>query len=236
MSTMLRSGDRVGARARPLTRDTVGGLPDGCASCLFWELGTRCPSPRTAAIPGWTRTPSPRDPGERKRAWVSDREQTHGPPGRVVEVDGEVVAYALFAPSATFARPGATVPRSSRDALLLATVWVRATEREAGIGLRLVRSAIKEAIHLGLPAVEAYGDRRFLERSCLLPASWLLHTGFRVQSEHVRTPLFRLEVRRAVRWSDPFEHAWEEVLGRLPRRVPSREPVQPSIGRSTTSR
>ncbi len=233
---MLRSNDRVGRRATPLTSESVDRLPSGCSSCLFWELGARCPSPRTTSIPGWTRFPNPPDPLAKKRSWVAVREQDHGPPGRVVEIDGEVVGYALFAPSTAFARPGVSVPRASRDALLLATVWVRPTEREAGIGQNLVRSAIKEAMRLGLPAVEAYGDRRFLERACVLPASWLLHAGFRVQGEHVRTPLFRLDVRRAVRWSDPLEHAWEEVLGRLPRRVPSGEPVQPSIGRSSTSR
>lgn len=233
MVTMARIGDRVGRQAQPLTHDEVARLPGACASCLFWEHGVRCPSPRTAAIPGWERIASPPDAAERKRAWVAERERDRGPPGRVVEVDGEVVAYALFGPSTAFARPGPSVPRPSRDALLFATAWVRPTEREAGIGKRLVRSAIKDAIRLGLPAVEAYGDRRFLDRSCVLPASWLLHAGFRVHLEHPRTPSFRLEVRRALRWGNELEHAWEEVLGRLPKRVPVGEPAQPCVQRTT---
>jgi GNAT superfamily N-acetyltransferase len=233
---MARISDRVGHHVRALSREDIARLPGSCGGCLFWELGTACPSPRTTSIPGWSRIAMPRRPAEHKAAWIADQETATGPPGRVIEVDGEVVAYALFAPSSAFARPGPTVPRASRDALLLATLWVRPTEREAGIGRRLVRSAIKDAIRLHLPAVEAYGDRRFLDRACLLPAQWLLHAGFRVQSEHPRTPLFRLEVRRALRWSDPLEHAWEEVLGRLPQRLPAREPAQPSVRQSTTRR
>ena len=231
---MPRIGSKAGQRAQPLTRENVDRLPGACGGCLFWEFGARCPSPRTTAITGWTRVPVPLEPAAHKEAWVAAREQELGPPGRIVEIDGEVVAFALFAPATAFPRPGATVPRASRDALLLATTWVRPTEREAGIGKRLVRSAIKDAIRLNLPAVEAYGDRRFYDRACLLPAQWLLHAGFRVQAEHPRTPLFRLEVRRALRWGDGLEQAWEEVLGRLPQRAPAREPVQPSVGRSTT--
>ncbi len=228
---MARIGDRVGKQARALVAEDAGRLPGDCADCVFWELGARCPAPRTAAIPGWFRVAPPRDARAHKRAWIEERERSTGAPGRLIEVEGEIAGYALFAPAPTFTRPGATVPRASADAVLLATAWVRSTEREAGIGRRLIRSAVKDAIRLHLPAVEAYGDRRFLERSCLLPASWLLHAGFAVHREHPRTPLFRLDVRRAVRWPGSLEHAWEEVLGRLPAPAPSREPVQPVIRR-----
>jgi GNAT superfamily N-acetyltransferase len=232
---MPRIGDRVGRRERPLTGEDVQRLPEGCSTCLFWELGTACPAPRTTALPGWRRIATPSRPDIRKQAWVSARVQEDGPPGRIVEIDDEVVAYVLFGPSASFAVPGATVPRPSREALLLATLWVRPTEREAGIGRLLVRSAIKEAVRLGRPAVEAYGDRRFFERGCVLPAFWLLHEGFRVHAEHPRTPLFRLDVRRTARWTDSLENAWEEVLGRLPHPSPARDPVQGSVGRTSTS-
>jgi hypothetical protein len=86
---------------------------------------------------------------------------------------------------------------------------------------------LKEAIRLDAPAVEAYGDRRWRERSCVLPATWLLHEGFEVHREHPRTPLFRVDTKRTVRWAESVEHAWEEILGRLPRgvRVPVPEGV-----------
>jgi hypothetical protein len=50
--------------------------------------------------------------------------------------------------------------------------------------------------------------------------TWLLHEGFEVHREHPRTPLLRLDVKRTVRWAESLEHALEEVLGALPRRLP----------------
>ena len=140
-------------------------------------------------------------------------------------VDGEVVAYALFGPAGQFPSRPALTPPASDDALLLATVWVSAVHRDGGLGRLLVQASIKDAVRLGLRAVEAYGDRRWMERGCLLPATWLLHEGFEVHREHPRTPLFRLDTRRTLRWSESLEHALEEVLGRLPGRVAAPAPV-----------
>jgi len=208
-------------RAVPLTGDEVEQLPASCATCLFWELGAAGPDPRAAAVPpGRDGTPNPSDPLTRKQAWVSARVQEGTPPGRVAMVDGEVVGYALFAPAPTFAARRATVPAVSPDALLLATVWVQPVHREGGLGRLLVQAALKEAIRLDTPAVEAYGDRRWRERTCVLPATWLLREGFEVHREHPRTPLFRIDTKRTVRWAESLEHAWEEVLGHLPRRSP----------------
>jgi hypothetical protein len=81
--------------------------------------------------------------------------------------------------------------------------------------------------------VEAYGDRRWLERGCVLPATWLLHEGFEVHREHPRSPLLRVDTKRTVRWAETFEHAWEEVLGRLPRRA--RVPVPEGVGGGQSS-
>ena len=231
---MPRLGDRVGRRTRPLTGDDVERLPGPCASCVFWELGATCPAPRTAAIPGWPRSPTPTAPSVRKQAWVSARVQEGHPPGCLVEVDGQVVAFALYARADAFTIHGATVPRPSADALLLATLWVRPTEREAGIGKLLIRSALREAQRQGARAVEAYGDRRFLERSCVLPSSWLLHEGFVVHREHPRTPLLRLDLRRTARWTESLEQAWEEVLGRLPHPAPARQPARSALDLQTT--
>jgi GNAT superfamily N-acetyltransferase len=216
----------VARRASVLTGDEVERLPGPCATCLFWELGTPCPDPRAGTVlAGGRGALQPSEPSTRKQAWVSARVQEGTPPGRVVVVDGEVVAYASFAPSGTYAPRRPTVPPASPDALLLATVWVRPVHREVGIGRLLVQAAIKEAIRLGAPALEAYGDRRWQERACVLPATWLLHEGFEVHREHLRSPLFRIDTKRTLRWTDSLEHAWEEVLGHLPRRVPAPERV-----------
>lgn len=213
-------------RALPLTGDEVERLPGACSTCLFWELGAPCPDPRSRGVlEGIWSGPAPSDPLTRKQAWVSAQVQDGGPPGRVVVVDGEVIAYALFAPSSAFSARAGLAPRPSDDALLLATAWVSPTHREVGIGRLLIHAALREAVRRHAPAVEAYGDRRWRERACVLPATWLLHEGFEVHREHARTPLFRVEVRRTARWAESLEHAWEEVLGRLPRTSPSPERV-----------
>jgi GNAT superfamily N-acetyltransferase len=220
----------VHRRAIPLTGDEVEQLPGPCAACLFWELGAACPDRRAGAVlVGRVGVVQPSQPLTRKQAWISARVQEGTPPGRVVLVDGELAAYALFAPSRAFAPRQLPVPAASPDALLLATVWVQPVHREAGLGRLLVQAAIKEAIRLDAPAVEAYGDRRWQERACVLPATWLLHEGFEVHREHPRSPLFRIDTKRTLRWAESLEHAWEEVLGHLPRRVPVAERVPGGI-------
>jgi GNAT superfamily N-acetyltransferase len=210
----------VARRAAPLTGELVELLPDPCRGCLFWELGTACPAPRTAAVPAGAGPDTiPTEPTVRKQAWVSARVQEGTPPGRVLRVDGELAGYALFAPARTFARRRPPAPQPSPDALLLATIWVQPVWRQLGLGRLLLQHAIKEALRLDATAVEAYGDRRWLERGCVLPATWLLHEGFEVHREHPRSPLLRVDTKRTVRWAETFEHAWEEVLGRLPRRA-----------------
>jgi GNAT superfamily N-acetyltransferase len=225
-------------RVRELTGEDVELLPGACSTCLFWELGADCPQPRTRAVPAGRplvdRHPS--DPAVRKQAWVSARVQEGFAPGRLVVIDGEVVAFAAFAPTVTYAPRGVGVPIASDDAVLLATAWVVPAHRGAGIGALLLRAALREAIRIDAPAVEVYGDRRFHDRSCTLPAGWLLHQGFEVHAEHPRTPLLRLDVRRTVRWAGSLEHAWEEVLGRLPHPVPALSPEHTSTAATGADR
>lgn len=194
-------------RLQPLTGDTVEDLPEPCRGCVTWELGGPCSRSEV-----------------RKQAWVSAQVQDGYPPGRLVRIDGEVAAYALFAPASSFAPRSAPVPATDPEALLLATVWVEPHWRRRGLGRLLVQAAIKDAIHGGHGAVEVYGDRRWRERECVLPVTWLLHEGFEVHREHPRFPLLRLEVRRTVRWAGSLEHALEELVGALPRRLPSPVP------------
>lgn len=210
-------------RVRPLDGDAIESLPDRCRTCLFWELGR----PRPAVV-----APDPQDDDElagdpfvAKQAWCTNQVLAGRPPGGVVWVDDELAAFALYGASGEFAPRRGPIPRVSRDALLLATLWVGPAHRERGVGRLLVQSAIKEALRLGLPAVEVYGDRRWRESDCVLPVTWLLHEGFEVASEHPRYPLLRLDTRRTVRWTEAIEHAVEEVLDRIPRRSPSPAPA-----------
>lgn len=219
-------------RLEPLTGDGVELLPAPCHSCLVWELGAARPAP-TVTSPatvgaGAPSSPEPSQPQIRKQAWVSAQVQDGHPPGRIVRVDGEVAGYALFAPATAFAPRPAPVPPASPDAMLLATIWVAPFWRESGLARLLVQAAVKDAIRAEAPAVEAYGDRRWVDRRCLLPATWLLHEGFEVHREHPRTPLLRLDVKRTVRWAESLEHALEEVLAALPRRLP--QPVREGGG------
>jgi len=213
-------------RVVPLHGDVVEELPPHCRECLFWELGGRCPEDRRVTTvvgdDAWS------DPLIRKQAWASSLVQEGHSAGRVVRIDDEVVAHALFGPVEAFhPRPGA-VPRPSPGALLLATAWVEPQWRGLGLGRLLVQAALKEAVRLDITAVEAYGDRRWQERHCYLPATWLFHEGFEVHGEHPRTPLLRIDTRRTLRWADSMEHALEEVLAHLPRRA--RAPVPAPAG------
>ena len=207
-------------KVRPLDGDAVEALPDRCRACLFWELGRPRPDPTTT-----TDDELAGDPHVAKQAWCTHQTLAGRPPGRVVRVDDELAAYALFGPATQFAPRRAPVPPASRDALLLATLWVDPPHRRHGLGRVLVQAALKEAIRLGLPAVEAYGDRRWRESDCVLPVTWLLHEGFEVTTEHPRYPLMRVDAKRTVRWTEAIEHAVEEVLDLLPRRHPAPAPV-----------
>lgn len=220
-------------RLRPLTGADVEQLPDPCRRCVAWEYGAACPSPRTAsaAVPGRSGDGPAHEERQRdevrKQAWVSAQVQDGQPPGRILhDRDGELVGYALYAPASAFAPRRAPVPSVDDDTVLLATLWVQPDRRGHGVGRLLLQAAIKDALHAGAPAVEAYGDRRWVERGCVLPITWLLHEGFEVHREHPRNPLLRLDVRRTARWAESFEHALEELLGALPRRAPqpAREP------------
>lgn len=222
-------------KVRPLVGAAVEDLPDRCRTCLFWELGR--PRPTVVAAARGERHDTDDelagDPLVAKQAWATNQELAGRPPGRIVWVDGEVAGHALFGPSTEFASRKLPVPRASRDALLLATLWVDPAHREGGVGRLLVQAALKEALRLQLPAVEAYGDRRWRESDCVLPCTWLLHEGFEIAVEHPRYPLLRLETRRTVRWTDALEHAVEEVLDLLPRRSPAPAPDGAIGARST---
>lgn len=214
----------MGRRVEPLTPEALEAFPDACRVCLFWELGRPRPDLWSARdddeLAG--------DPQTQKQAWHTAQGLETGRAGRVVRDDGgRPAAFALFAPPGSFAPRRPPVPPLSDDAMQLATLWVAPEHRESGTGRLLLHAAVKEAISRDLAAVEVYGDRRFREGDCVLPATWLLREGFEVHREHPRYPVLRLETRRTVRWAEAFGDAVEGILERVrpdPERAPSPAP------------
>ncbi|MGA8210122.1 MAG: GNAT family N-acetyltransferase [Nocardioidaceae bacterium] len=213
-----------------LTLDNLGDLPEGCRSCLFWELD---PVRRQRAY----------DAGDgacEKESWVSRALLEWGSCGRVAYVSDVPVGYFLYAPPSFL--PGvdsfATAP-VSEDAVLLATGYVDPAYAGGGLGRVLMQAAVKDLLKRGdIRALEAFGDTRapgkHAERErpaswqrpgCVLPADYLLRVGFKTQRPHPRYPRMRLELRSAVTWRDEVESALERLLGVVrPARQPATDP------------
>lgn len=203
----------------PLTGDVWEQVPNTCRSCLFWAFGDAPPNPEAPADP-----PAAAARVVRKQAWATARVHEGHAPGRAVVVDGRTVGFVEFVTADHVRRRRAPVPASDPEALVLTTMWLDPSHRTVGLGRVLVQEAIKEAIARHLPAVEAWGDRRWRPDQCVLPITWLLYQGFEVAREHPRYPLLRLEVSRTVRWTESLEHAVEEMRDLLPRRAPRPAP------------
>lgn len=218
-------------RVAELTTNALEDLPFQCKRCLFWEFGAARPVDVDDELAG--------DPLVQKAAWwrsleLGEVEGSPSVPGRTVRVDGQVVGWCLFGPPEAFAPRRAPVPRMSKDALFLATLWVEPPFRGGNLGRMLLHAAIKEALRTHRVAVEAYGDRRHREGTCVLPGTWLLHEGFAVHREHPRYPLLRLDVRNVARVGDTIELAIDAVLAQLRSRRP--EPAPEHVSRVTPSR
>jgi GNAT superfamily N-acetyltransferase len=194
-----------------LTVETLDALPETCRSCAFWEV---------AAAP---RGPSP-DGNAAKKAWVHATELEWGPPGKVLVVDDEPIAYGLFAPGKRIGRVLRPGHAASPDALLLATLWVAPSVRQAGVARLLLQALLREVHERGGRALEAYGARGGAALgTCVLPEGFLLANGFTVLHDDARYPLLRLDLRQTARWQESINHALEVVMRALPsrRRVPA---------------
>jgi GNAT superfamily N-acetyltransferase len=208
-------------RLARLTLDNLSDLPDGCQSCVFWELDA---VRRQRAVDAG-------ESGGEKEAWVSRVLLEWGSCGRVAYVDGEPAGYVLYAPS-TFL-PGAdafpTAP-ASEDAVLLATAMVYPEFAGGGLGRVLMQTVVKDLVKRGgIRALEAFGDTRAARQGedpgyggCVLPADYLLRVGFKTHRPHPRYPRMRLELKSAVTWRDEVESALEKLLGVV---RPARHPV-----------
>ncbi|RRQ80357.1 GNAT family N-acetyltransferase [Streptomyces griseofuscus] len=201
----------MGRRLVPLTLDNLQDLPQRCRSCVFWELD---PVSGEAAVKGGTAAVE-------KESWISAVLLDWGSCGRVVYVDDAPVGYVLYAPPAYVPR-SAAFPTSpvSPDAVQLITAFIKPGYQGQGLGRVLVQTVAKDLLRRGFRAIEAFGDARWKEPACLLPADHLLAVGFKTVRQHPLHPRLRLELRSTLSWKEDVEMAIDRLLGAV-----QKEPV-----------
>ncbi len=211
-----------------ITLDNLNELPARCRRCVFWELD---PVARERAERAG-------DTAFEKEAWVSAVLLDWGSCGKIITVDGASAGYALYAPAAHVPRSVAfpTSPVSG-DAVLLMTAHIVPEFAGQGLGRVLIQGVVKDLLKRGgFRAVEAFGDARWSQPACVLPADALLAVGFKTVRAHPRYPRLRLDLRSTLTWREDVEVALERLLGAVrPETVP--RPVslrlgQPGPGRS----
>ena len=205
----------MGRRLVPLTLDSLAELPLSCRSCVFWELD---PVNGEAAIKA----------GQvelEKESWISAVLLEWGSCGRIAYVDDVPVGFVLYAPAAYVPRSLA-FPTSpvSPDAVQLMTSRVLPDYQGQGIGRTLVQTVAKDLVRRSFKAIEAFGDARWTEPGCVLPADHLLAVGFKTVRPHPRYPRLRLELRSAISWKGEMEVALERLLGAV-QKEPSLRPL-----------
>jgi GNAT superfamily N-acetyltransferase len=194
----------MGRRLVPLTLDNLPDLPKRCRSCVFWELD---PVSGQAAVRAGT-------PELEKEAWISGVLLEWGSCGRVVYVDDAPVGFVLYAPPAYVPRATA-FPTSpvSPDAVQLMTALIMPEYQGQGLGRVIVQTVAKDLLRRGFKAIEAFGDARWKEPACLLPADHLLAVGFKTVRPHPSYPRLRLDLRTALSWKEDVEMALDRLLG-----------------------
>jgi hypothetical protein len=196
----------VSRRLAAITLDNLDDLPRRCRSCVFWELDPV----------GRARAEETGDTALEKEAWVSATLLEWGSCGKIVYVDGVPAGFVLFSPPAYVPRSVAfpTSPVSS-DAVLLMTANVIPEFAGGGLGRMLVQSVAKDLTRRGIRAIEAFGDLKWSEPACVIPADHLLAVGFKTVRPHPRYPRLRLELKTAVSWREDVETAIERLLGSM---------------------
>ncbi|MEV6803967.1 GNAT family N-acetyltransferase [Streptomyces sp. NPDC017248] len=194
----------MGRRLVPLTLDNLEDLPHRCRSCVFWELD---PVSGEAALKAGTTALE-------KEAWISAVLLDWGSCGRVVYVDDVPAGFVLYAPPAYVPRSTA-FPTSpvSPDAVQLMTGLVLPGYQGQGLGRVLVQTVAKDLLRRGFKAIEAFGDARWEQPACLLPADHLLAVGFKTVRQHPVHPRLRLELRSTLSWKEDVEMALDRLLG-----------------------
>lgn len=194
----------MGRRLVPLTLDNLQDLPNRCRACVFWELD---PVSGEAAVAGGTSTLE-------KESWISAVLLDWGSCGRVAYVDDVPVGFVLYAPPAYVPRSTAfpTSPMSP-DAVQLMTAFIMPGYQGQGLGRVMVQTVAKDLLRRGFKAIEAFGDARWKEPACLLPADHLLAVGFKTVRPHPTYPRLRLELRTTLSWKEDVELALDRLLG-----------------------
>lgn len=194
----------MGRRLVPLTLDNLPDLPNRCRACIFWELD---PVSGEAAVQAGK-------PELEKEAWISAALLEWGSCGRVVYVDEVPAGFMLYAPPAYVPRSTA-FPTSpvSPDAVQLMTARILPGFQGQGLGRVLVQTMAKDLVRRGFRAIEAFGDARWEEPACVLPAEHLLAVGFKTVRPHPRFPRLRLELRTTISWKEDVEMAIDRLLG-----------------------
>lgn len=193
-------------RLASITLDNLDDLPIRCRRCVFWELDAV--SQARAIEVGET--------GLEKESWVSGVLLQWGSCGKIVYVDGVAAGYMLYAPPQYVPR-SLTFPTSpvSADAVLLMTANIISEFTGSGLGRMLVQGLVKDLSRRGIRAVEAFGDLKPDDLSCVIPADYLLAVGFKTVRPHIRYPRLRLEVKTAMSWREDVEVALERLLGSM---------------------
>ncbi|MFI6702289.1 GNAT family N-acetyltransferase [Streptomyces sp. NPDC050509] len=205
----------MGRRLVPLTLDNLSDLPHRCRTCVFWELD---PVSGEAAV-GAGRA------GTEKEAWISAVLLEWGSCGRVAFIDDLPVGFVLYAPPAYVPRSLA-FPTSpvSPDAVQLMTAWVMPGYQGQGLGRVMVQTVAKDLLRRDFKAIEAFGDSRWKEPSCVLPADHLTAVGFKTVRTHTRYPRLRLELRTTLSWKEDVELALDRLLGAV-KKEPALRPL-----------
>ncbi|MEU6538855.1 GNAT family N-acetyltransferase [Streptomyces sp. NPDC047000] len=194
----------MGRRVVPLTLDNLQDLPRRCRSCVFWELdpvsGAAAVRTGTAAL--------------EKESWISAVLLDWGSCGRVAYVDDSPVGFVLYAPPAYVPR-SAAFPTSpvSPDAVQLMTSFILPGFQGQGLGRVMVQTVAKDLLRRSFKAIEAFGDARWKEPACVLPADHLLAVGFKTVRQHPVHPRLRLELRSTLSWKEDVEMALDRLLG-----------------------
>ena len=193
-------------RLANVTLDNLDDLPHRCRRCVFWEL-----DPVSHA-----RAEAAGDPALEKEAWISSTLLEWGSCGKIAYVDGVPAGYVLYAPPLYIPRSVAfpTSPVSA-DAVLLMTAHILDEFAGGGLGRMLVQGVAKDLTRRGVKAIEAFGDLRRAEGSCVLPADYLLAVGFKTVRPHHHFPRLRLELKATASWREDVEVALERLLGSM---------------------
>ncbi len=197
---------QVPRRLVNVTLDNLDDLPHRCRRCAFWELDPV----------GFTRAQDAGDPALEKEAWISSALLEWGSCGKIAYVDSVPAGFVLYAPPQYVPRSIAfpTSPVSA-DAVLMMTAHIMNEFAGGGLGRMLVQGVAKDLTRRGVKAIEAFGDLRWDEPACVMPAEYLLAVGFKTVRPHHRYPRLRLELKAAVSWREDVEVAIERLLGSM---------------------